>query len=81
MRFFCFSFLLLSTIMHFSCTSRPVEPTRSSRHVIDSLYQQKTVLLKPEIDSICEGLYKNVFTVAVDSIMVARKTEMNILVE
>lgn len=65
----------------FSCTSRPVEPTRSSRHAVDTLFQRQVILLQPQMDSICRLKHKEVYTAAVDSIMEVRKTEMNLLVE
>lgn len=65
----------------FSCTTRAVEPTRTSRHTIDTLFQQKTILFGPVMDSVCDSLYPGFYTIAVDSIMIARKLEMNILVK
>lgn len=72
---------VLALFIFFSCTSRAVQPTRQSRHTIDTLFQQKVILLKPEMDSVCDGLFKEIYTAAIDSIMEARKMEMNILVE
>lgn len=75
------SFLFIIFTLLSACSSRPVEPTRSSRHAIDTLFNQKTLALKPEIDSLCKELYGKVYSTAVDSIMDARKMEMDILVE
>lgn len=72
-------FLLLMLLI--SCTARRVEPTRSSRHSIDTLYNQRAALMQPGLDSICADLREQVFNHAVDSLMAARKAEMNILVE
>jgi hypothetical protein len=72
-------FLLL--VVFISCTSRPVEPTRSSRHTIDTLFSQRIIAMQPEIDSLCKDLTKKTFTAAVDSIMKMREIEMEILVE
>ena len=79
MRFFLAA-VLVSCFL-FSCTSRAVQPTRQSRHTIDTLFQQKIIVLKPEMDSVCAGIFKDVYSAAIDSIMNARKQEMDILVE
>lgn len=76
--------LLICIVVFFlfhSCTSRSVEPTRASRHTIDTLYQQKIIVLKPEMDSLCANLKQTVYHEAVDSLMRARNVEMEILVE
>jgi hypothetical protein len=73
--FFLFLFIMIS------CTARRVEPTRASRHAIDTLYQQQVALIQPELDSLCANLREEVYNHAVDSLMNARKAEMNILVE
>jgi len=75
------SFLILLFSFFSACTSRPVEPTRSSRHAIDTLFNQRTLALKPEMDSLCKQLSGEVYSAAVDSLMNARKMEMDILVE
>lgn len=64
-----------------SCTSRSVEPTRTSRHTIDTLFQQKIIVLQPEMDSICRSTTIAVYKEAIDSIMTTRNVDMNILVE
>ena len=74
-------FLLILVTFFAACTSRPVEPTRSSRYAIDTLFNQRTLALKPEMDSLCKELSGKVYAAAVDSIMNARKMEMDILVE
>lgn len=79
MRLIAAAFVIL--IFMSSCTSRAVQPTRQSRHTIDTLFQQRVILLKPEMDSVCEGLSKEIYTAAIDSLMEARKMEMNILIE
>lgn len=79
MRLFYFIFLLILFIT--SCTSRPVEPTRSSRHTIDTLFSQRIISMQPEMDSLCKDLSKKIYTAAVDSIMKVRELEMDILVE
>lgn len=65
----------------FSCTTREVEPTRQSRHTIDTLFQQKVLALQPVMDSQCDSLFPGVYSWAVDSISRVRKIEMNILVQ
>ena len=74
-------FTLATLALIFSCTSRPVEPTRSSRHAVDTLFQRQVLLLQPEMDSLCRLKHKEIYTAAVDSLMEMRKTEMNLLVE
>lgn len=71
----------LFVVLLCSCTSRRVEPTRSSRHTIDTLFSQKIIELKPEVDSVCRLHYEKVYAAAVDSIMEIRDLEMKILVE
>jgi hypothetical protein len=68
-------------LLFFACTSRPVEPTRASRHAIDTLFHQQIMVLEPEVDSLCNLMAKEVFDKAVDSIMHAREMEMHILIE
>ncbi|HUR30468.1 MAG TPA: hypothetical protein VMZ69_03495 [Saprospiraceae bacterium] len=77
---YLFGFLLIIIFLG-ACTSRPVEPTRSSRHAIDTLFQHNIIQLKPEMDSLCKSLSEILYKEAVDSIMAARQLEMNILVE
>jgi len=79
MRLFYLIFLLGLFIA--SCTSRPVEPTRSSRHTIDTLFDKRITAMQPELDSLCKEYSKKIYTAAVDSIMKARQMEMEILVE
>ena len=74
-------FIFLLVVFISSCTSRPVEPTRSSRHTIDTLFSQRILAMQPEMDSLCKDLSKKIYTAAVDSIMNVREMEMNILVE
>ena len=76
-----FSFLPMLLTFFVACTSRPVEPTRSSRYAIDTIFNQRILALKPEMDSLCKELSVKVYAAAVDSIMNARKMEMDILVE
>ena len=73
--------LLLIYVVFSACTARPVEPTRSSRHAIDTLFQQKVTELSPEMDSLCKVMFDDIYQEAVDSIMTARQMEMNMLVE
>ena len=65
----------------YGCTTRPVAPSRSSRRAIDTTYQQMVIQLQPSMDSICASLYDSLYTVAVDSIMMIRETEMKQLVK
>ena len=64
-----------------SCTKRPVEPTRASRRVIDSTFQQIVTGLQPEVDSACKVYGDSLFTILVDSMMQAREAEMQQLVK
>jgi len=76
----CIFFLICSILLLNACTTSPVTPSRSSRQIIDSLYQQKLFVLKPEMDSICAIEDSIVFKRAVDSILVIRQLEMDSLV-
>jgi hypothetical protein len=64
-----------------ACTKRPVEPTRASRRVIDSTFQQIVTGLQPEVDSVCKVYGDSLFTVLVDSMMKTREAEMQQLVK
>ncbi len=64
-----------------SCTTRNVEPTRQSRHTIDTVFQQKSMVLQVELDAYCDSIYGNIYRTAVDSIMSERRAEMNILIQ
>ncbi len=64
-----------------SCTTRNVEPTRQSRHTIDTVFQQKSLVLQSELDTYCDSIYGKIYQTAVDSIMSERRAEMNILVQ
>ncbi len=74
-------FLAVFIILVSSCTARPVEPSRASRHTIDTLFQQNILVLQSEVDSICKARYQIIYAAAVDSLMAVRKLEMNILVQ
>lgn len=74
-------FYLATFSFFFSCTSRPVQPSRSSRHAVDTLFQRQVLLLQPEMDSLCRQKNREIYTTVVDSIMNVRKAEMNLLVE
>ena len=64
-----------------SCTTRHVEPTRQSRHTIDTVFQQKSMVLQPKVDAYCDSIYAKIYGAAVDSIMFGRRAEMNILIQ
>ncbi len=76
-----FFFFICSVVLLNACTTSPVTPTRNSRQSIDTIYQRKIILLQPEMDSVCRSVHNTIFQLAVDSIMEARKLEMNILVK
>jgi hypothetical protein len=73
--------LLISGICLSSCTKRHVTPTKDSRRAIDTIYQQKILLLKPELDSMCGWVYDSLYPIAVDSILQERQQEMDALVK
>ena len=64
-----------------SCTTRNVEPTRQSRHTIDTVFQQKSIVLQPEMDAYCDSIFPKIYQRAVDSIMAERRAEMNTLIQ
>jgi hypothetical protein len=64
-----------------ACTKRNIEPTRQSRHTIDTLFNQKMMALQPEAERICDSMTPAIYARAIDSITLLRKQEMNILVE
>lgn len=68
-------------VLVIGCTSRPVEPTRSSRHTIDTIYQRRVSMMQPELDSLCNAIRERDYQYTVDSLLKERKAEMNILVE
>lgn len=74
-------FFSCALLLLVSCTKRPVSPSKASRRAIDTIYQQKIIAIQPEIDSICAHLHDSIYTVAVDSIMKERTSEMIELVK
>lgn len=76
-------FFLLITLFIFSssCTTSSVTPTRNSRQAIDSIFQHQSLFLQAQLDSMCVKVREEYFQVTVDSIMNARKSEMNNLVK
>jgi len=77
----CVCFIMIVFIFFAACTTSPVTPSRNSRATIDSIFQHKTVFLQNETDSLCLLHRQMFFQSAVDSIMHARQSEMNILVK
>ena len=75
-----FSFFLFTIILMISCTTQGVRPTRTSIHIIDTTFQQKTIVLQPEMDSLCAQVQRTVFQSAVDSLIAIRQLEMDNLV-
>ena len=72
---------LITGLFIFSCTKRPVTPSRASRKAIDTIYQKQVLMLQPEMDSICKIVHDSVYAKAVDSILNERRAEMMELVE
>ena len=68
-------------LLLFSCTKRPVSPSKASRRAIDTIFQKEIIVLQPHIDSLCSRLQDSIYPLAVDSILNERRMEMNILVE
>jgi len=75
------SFFVFAIFFMSSCTTQGVEPSRNSKHIIDTTFQQKTIVLQPQLDSLCASVQKTVFQLAVDSILAARQLEMDNLVK
>ena len=75
------SLFLFAIIFLGSCTTQAVSPSRNSKHIIDTTFQQKTLVLQPEMDSLCASVQRTVFKLAVDSITAARQIEMDNLVK
>ena len=73
--------LLVAGILLTSCTKRHVTPTKDSRRAIDTIYQQKILALKPQLDSMCTWVYDSLYPLAVDSILQERQQEMDALVK
>ena len=81
MKLFVTASLCLVLFFIASCTSRPVEPTRTSRHTIDTIFQNNIIMLQPEIDSLCELVFQREYQKAVDSMMALRREEIDVLVQ
>ena len=64
-----------------ACTSRQVEPNKASRKAIDTLYQQKVLVLQPQLDSFCQVMRDSLFMPTVDSMLALRRAEMIDLVQ
>lgn len=73
--------LMLIFPLWVSCTTRQVEPTRSSRRAIDTIFQKQVLLLQPQFDSVCMSRMDSIFTSAVDSMLTERRAEMIQLVQ
>jgi hypothetical protein len=74
-------FFLLVSLFLFSCTTRPVTPSKASRRAIDTIYQAQVLSMQPEIDSLCTRLKDSIYPLAVDSILNERRAEMFELVQ
>lgn len=59
-----------------SCTTREVAPTRESRLIIDTIYQQRVMAMQTELDSICKIYMDSVYQRAVDSMIAERQAEI-----
>jgi len=77
------TFLFLAALLFSfaSCTTREISPTRESRILIDSIYQQKVTVLQANLDSMCKVYMDSVYQFAVDSMLKERQDEMNKLVK
>jgi len=64
-----------------ACTTRPVEPTRASRRIIDSTFQHLVSEMQPGMDSLCRIYGDSLYRVAVDSLRQQREAEMKSLVQ
>ena len=64
-----------------ACTTRPVEPTRASRRIIDSTFQHLVSEMQPGMDSFCRIYADSLYRVAVDSMRQEREAEMKSLVK
>ncbi len=73
--------LFVFTLILASCTTRHVEPTRSSRRTIDTLYQKQVLMLQPRMDSACAVISDSLFQSAVDSLLTLRHREMKDLIQ
>lgn len=74
------AWLILAVSMT-ACTTRPVEPTRASRRIIDSTFQQIVSEQQPGMDSLCRVYGDSLYRVAVDSLRQEREAEMKSLVK
>lgn len=75
-----FIFVVLSSFFT-SCTTREVSPTRESRLIIDTIYQQRVMAMQLELDSICKIYMDSVYHRAVDSMLKERQAEIIQLVK
>ena len=73
--------VLICVVFLCSCTTRIVTPSRASRRAIDTIYQQRIVVLQPHMDSMCALFSDSLYVVAVDSILTQRTREMSDLVK
>lgn len=72
---------LFSLVSLTACTTRQVEPTRASRRIIDSTFQQIVTRMQPEMDSVCRAYGDSLLVVAIDSMLRERQSEMQQLVQ
>ncbi|MBR9922773.1 MAG: hypothetical protein GYB31_18230 [Bacteroidetes bacterium] len=70
-------FVSLSCLVLAACTEEP-PPTLGPKDIkiVDSLYQEQVLLLKPEMDSICDLRQDSILRRAVDSMLTQREEEI-----
>ena len=77
----CYCWILiiaLGSLLQFTACTEPPLPSLNSkdRNLIDSLYKDQVVTLKPVLDSICDSRFDERVARAVDSIMEIRVREI-----
>ena len=67
----------ISSLLAIGCTEPPVPSLNSKdRRLVDSLYKDSVLVLKPLLDSICETTFDQRVNAAVDSMMDIRLQEI-----
>jgi len=69
------SFFSIFTFFN-SCTEEAPSISRGNRIVADSIFRAREIVMKEDIDSLCQLVYKENFDKAVDSISAIRLNEI-----
>ncbi len=70
-------FFFLTIVMSSTCEKEPPKLSREHKAIIDTLVKRQTVLLRAELDSLCEVDFDEKVRAATDSLVKVRIEEIN----